>query len=61
MFPFAISYGNSNFVFVGLIFIVSMLRVSAGQDKLKLDRTLTLPIMMIITGCLHPGMAHDPS
>lgn len=51
-FPFAISYGNSNFVLVGLVFIVSMLRVSARQDKFNLDRTLTVPIMLIMTGYL---------
>ena len=62
-FPFAISYGNSNFIFVGLIFIVSMLRVSAGQDTFRFDRTLTIPIMIILTGyffsfyTLEPGSA----
>ncbi len=59
-FPFAISYGNSNFIFVGLIFIVSMLRVSAGQDRFRFDPTLTIPIMIILTGYLFSFYTLEP-
>ena len=44
-FPFAISLGNSNFVFVLIIFLIHMIRVSSGTERFKLDRRVAAPVL----------------
>lgn len=47
-FPFSISLGNSNFIFVVLFFIVYLVRVSAGRSKFRSDKFFNLPIILLV-------------
>lgn len=47
-FPFAMSVGNSTFVFALIIFIIYLIRVSARLDTLHLDRRFNLPIALFV-------------
>jgi len=47
-FPFAISLGNSSFVFSVIIFIIYIIRVSAHKDTFHLDRMVNLPILLLV-------------
>lgn len=47
-FPFAMSWGNSNFVFILIIMIIYIIRISTGYYKFHLDKTVSLPLFMII-------------
>ncbi|MBD3423796.1 MAG: hypothetical protein GF417_05100, partial [Candidatus Latescibacteria bacterium] len=47
-FPFGMHYGNSNFVFMLIIVIIFLIRVSSGQEKFHLDRTLALPVGLLV-------------
>ncbi len=47
-FPFAISLGDSNLVFVLLTFVIFIMRVSAGKDKIHSDPLVNLPIILLI-------------
>lgn len=47
-FPFAISIGTSTFIFTIVIFIVYMVRVSAGHYRFHGDKLLNLPIALLV-------------
>lgn len=47
-FPFAISLGNSNFVFVLIIFLIHMIRVSSGAERFSLDRRVAAPVFFLV-------------
>jgi len=47
-FPFAISWGNSNFIFMIIISIMLLVRVTSGEEKFHLDRTILLPVALLI-------------
>lgn len=47
-FPFAIAAGNSNFVFAILIFIIYLIRVSTGEEKIYFDKKVALPVIFLI-------------
>lgn len=47
-FPFSISWGTSNEIFMMIIMIVALLRVSAGHYKFSLDRKIRLPMILIV-------------
>lgn len=51
-FPFAVSLGTSNFIFVILIFLVMMIRVASGHLKFTLDKKVVLPVLMIVLSYL---------
>lgn len=48
-FPFAISLGHSTFVFILVIFIVYLIRVSARTSTIRSDRLFNLPIVLMIS------------
>lgn len=45
-FPFAISVGNSTFVFAVIIFLIYLIRVSARLETFRFDRHFNLPIAL---------------
>lgn len=47
-FPFALSFGNSDFIFVLLIFIMSLVRTQAGYIKLQTAGLLNIPILLMV-------------
>jgi len=47
-FPFAISLGNSNFVFTLIIFIIYLIRVSRHSNNIRSDRLVNLPIALLV-------------
>lgn len=47
-FPFGISWGNSNFIFMLIISVMLLIRVSSGEEEFHLDRTLLLPVVLLI-------------
>jgi hypothetical protein len=47
-FPFALSVGNSTFIFTFIVFVIYMLRVSTGQYRFHGDKLLNLPIVVIV-------------
>ncbi|MBN1884448.1 MAG: O-antigen ligase family protein [Candidatus Krumholzibacteriota bacterium] len=47
-FPFAISLGTSNFVFTIVIFLIHMIRVSAGQERFFLDKRVAAPVLFLV-------------
>jgi len=47
-FPFAISAGNSTFIFVIIVFIVHLIRVSSRKATLSGDRQFNLPIALMV-------------
>ncbi|HMA76863.1 MAG TPA: O-antigen ligase family protein [Candidatus Krumholzibacteriaceae bacterium] len=47
-FPFSISWGNSNFIFILIILLTYLVRVSTGHYKIHLDKTISLPLLLII-------------
>ena len=47
-FPFAMSWGNSNFIFMIIISIMLVLRVASGEEKFRFDKTLLLPFALIL-------------
>jgi hypothetical protein len=47
-FPFSISWGTSNEIFMMIIALVVLLRVSAGKHKFSLDRKIRLPMILIV-------------
>ncbi len=47
-FPFAISWGTSNFVFMLIITLILIIRVTAGQMKFKFDNTVALPVLLMV-------------
>lgn len=46
-FPFAISWGSSNEVFMIIILLVVLLRVSTGENKILLDKKIRLPVILM--------------
>lgn len=63
-FPFAISWGTSNEIFMLMITLVVLLRISAGDFKLTFDRKIRLPLILIAASYLisfknvTPGLMH---
>lgn len=51
-FPFAISAGNSTFVFAIIIFLIYLIRVSARIETLRFDRRFNLPIVLFVMSYL---------
>lgn len=51
-FPFAISLGNSTFVFVVLLFVLYLLRVSARVETFRRDRRFDFPITLFLLSYL---------
>ena len=47
-FPFAISLGNSNFIFIVVFFIIYLVRVSAGRSTFRSDKLFNLPIILLV-------------
>ena len=47
-FPFSISWGSSNEIFMMIIAVVVLLRVSAGEHKFRLDPKIRLPMILIM-------------
>lgn len=47
-FPFVISTGNSTFVFVVILFIIFLIRVSARRSTLRFDKQFSLPIILMV-------------
>jgi len=47
-FPFGISAGNSTFVFVVVVFIIFLIRVSARKSTLRFDKQFNLPIILMV-------------
>ncbi len=47
-FPFGMSLGSSNYFLTILIFILHMIRVSAGQYKMHSEKLLNLPIILMV-------------
>ncbi len=47
-FPFSISLGNSNFIFVVLFFIIYLVRVSAGRSKFRSEKYFNLTIILLV-------------
>lgn len=47
-FPFGISLGHSTMIFIFIIFIVYMIRVSARLSALRFDRQFNLPIVIML-------------
>jgi hypothetical protein len=60
-FPFAISLGNSNFVFALIIYIIYLVRVSSGMEKFTIDRTVTVPVLLIVGTYILSFYNVDPS
>lgn len=46
-FPFAISWGTSNEIFMLVISLIVLLRVSAGEYKITIDHKIRLPLLLI--------------
>jgi hypothetical protein len=63
-FPFSTSYGTSNEVFLLMIGVIALLRMSAGEYKLTVDPKVRLPLLLIIVSYLIsfknviPGLMH---
>jgi hypothetical protein len=51
-FPFAIQAGNSTFVFVVIVFIIYLIRVSAHTATMRLDKQFNLPVALMILSYL---------
>jgi hypothetical protein len=47
LFPFAISWGTSNEIFMLIIGMFVLLRISTGEHKLTIDRKIRLPLILI--------------
>ena len=47
-FPFSISLGTSNEIFMLIITLVVLLRVSTGEHKITLDHKIRLPLILIV-------------
>ena len=47
-FPFSISMGTSNEIFMFIITLVVLLRVSTGEYRITLDHKIRLPIILIV-------------
>ncbi len=47
-FPFALWAGNSNVIFVTIVFIMYLIRVSAHTATLRLDKQFNLPIALLL-------------
>ena len=46
-FPFATSWGTSNEIFMLMITVIVLLRISAGEFKLTIDHKIRLPLILI--------------
>ncbi|OQX85854.1 MAG: hypothetical protein B6D63_01320 [Candidatus Latescibacteria bacterium 4484_7] len=51
-FPFAISLGNSNFIFTIVIFIIYIIRISAHKSTFHSDKLVNLPIILLVLAYL---------
>ncbi|MCK4538702.1 MAG: O-antigen ligase family protein [Candidatus Krumholzibacteria bacterium] len=60
-FPFAIVVGNSNFVFAILIFIIYLVRVSTGEEKIYFDKKVALPTIFLIGSYILSFYNVDPN
>jgi len=47
-FPFAISLGNSNFVFTLIIFTIYLIRVSSHRSTIRSERLVNMPIVLLV-------------
>ena len=47
-FPFGISWGHSNVIFIMIIAIMLLVRVGSGAEKFRLDRTIALPVGILV-------------
>lgn len=47
-FPFSISWGTSNEIFMLIIAVVVLLRVSTGEQRFGVDKKIRLPLLLII-------------
>lgn len=47
-FPFAISLGNSTFVFTMIIFTIYLIRVSSHRSSIRSDKLVNLPIVLLV-------------
>ncbi|MDZ7859560.1 MAG: O-antigen ligase family protein [Candidatus Krumholzibacteriota bacterium] len=47
-FPFAMSWGNSTSIFILIILLIYLIRVSTGYYKFHLDKTVFLPLLLLI-------------
>jgi hypothetical protein len=55
-FPFAMSWGTSNFIFIFLIVAIMLLRMASGHLKFKLDKTVFIPVIMMMASYLFSFM-----
>jgi len=51
-FPFSVSWGNSNFVFVIMIGVILLLRVASGHLKFSIDKSVALPVLLMVLSYL---------
>jgi hypothetical protein len=51
-FPFAISVGHSTFVFIVIVFIIHLIRVSSHKSTMHFDRRFNLPILLMVLSYL---------
>jgi hypothetical protein len=51
-FPFSISWGTSNEIFMLLITLIVLLRITTGEFKLTIDRKIRLPLIFILISYL---------
>jgi hypothetical protein len=48
-FPVGMSFGNSNLVLTILIFIIYLIRVSSGMAKIRSEKMLNVPIILLVS------------
>jgi len=48
-FPFSISWGTSNEIFMLIITLVILLRISTGEHKFTIDPKIRVPLILIVT------------
>jgi len=59
--PFGISVGNSTFIFIIVMFIIYLLRVSAHRSIFRGDRQFNLPIVLLVMSCIISFYNQDTS
>jgi hypothetical protein len=60
-FPFAISLGDSNIIFLILTFIIYLIRVSAGKDEIHSDPLVNMPIILLFSAYVLSFYNLDPN
>ena len=60
-FPFSISWGTSNEIFMLIIALVMLLRIATGEHKLSLDHKIRIPLILIVISYVISFKNVDPS